>query len=57
MALWKLDEKSATSSYNSIIKRLHDSLDETDEIYLSTIQNTGIQLIIENKTNRGVLYY
>ncbi len=52
MAIWKLDEKSATSSYNSIIKRLRDSLDEIGGIYLTTVKDTGIQLIIENKTNR-----
>ena len=45
-ALWDMDEKLATKSYNSACKRLRDSLECIDGVNLLTIKDTAIQLEI-----------
>lgn len=47
-ALWSLDEKSATRSYNSFCKRLRDSLESFDGVELVTIKDTAIQLVVSS---------
>ena len=49
-ALWSLDEKSATRSYNSFCKRLRDSLESFDGVELVTIKDTAIQLVVTSSS-------
>lgn len=50
-ALWALDEKSATRSYNSFCKRLRDSLESFDGVELVTIKDTAIQLVVTSSSS------
>ncbi|MBQ5663681.1 MAG: helix-turn-helix domain-containing protein, partial [Bacteroidaceae bacterium] len=45
-AIWSLDENAATRSYNSLCKRLRDSLEFFDGVELVTIKDTAIQLVV-----------
>ena len=47
-ALWSLDENAATRSYNSLCKRLRDSLEAFDGVELVTIKDTAIQLVVSS---------
>ena len=53
-ALWSLDEKSATRSYNSFCKRLRDSLESFDGVELVTIKDTAIQLVVSSSAADAV---
>lgn len=47
-AIWSLDENAATRSYNSLCKRLRDSLESFDGVELVTIKDTAIQLVVSS---------
>lgn len=52
-ALWSLDEKSATKSYNSFCKRLRNSLETFNGVELVTIKDTAIQLVINSSSEEA----
>ncbi|MBR2607391.1 MAG: winged helix-turn-helix domain-containing protein [Bacteroidaceae bacterium] len=49
-AIWSLDENAATRSYNSLCKRLRDSLESFDGVELVTIKDTAIQLVVTSSS-------